>query len=240
MSRDDSDSPENDRPDEVLAAEYVLHLLDPAERSAAETRLGTDGAFRALVAEWSERLVPMAEEIPSETPPAGLRQRLAAETAPRAPKREPRFAAGRRRSFLVGLLGGAGLAAAVALAFMVATPLLGPEPGPRFAADVTSESEDLLVTASYDPDAAELTVTRAAGQAPEGQVLQLWLLTEDQPPHAVGVLPDDGSLSVPVIPFWGQRIPQGRFAVSIEPPGGSTDEVGPTGEILAVAEVTPR
>ncbi|MBJ3762787.1 anti-sigma factor [Maribius pontilimi] len=222
---------------DALAAEYVLHLLDPEERARVEALLDVDGAWRGRVADWSERLGLMADEIDPVTPPAHLRarvERLVAEDRA-AGTDKPRA---RRSGWLQALLGGGVAATLAVLLLMVALPRIQPpDSGPLYAADVATADQALLVEAHYDPDAAQLTITRVAGSAPPGRDLQMWLLTEDQPPHSVGILPEDGTLSIPVIPFWGQRIPTGRFAISEEPPGGSTDEIGPTGTVLAVGEV---
>ncbi|MCC6518311.1 MAG: anti-sigma factor, partial [Tabrizicola sp.] len=40
----------------ALAAEYVLGVLDLAERAEAEARRKRDPAFAALVVEWEDRL----------------------------------------------------------------------------------------------------------------------------------------------------------------------------------------
>lgn len=223
--------------DDVLAAEYVLHLLDPDSRAIVSRRLEIDGSLRAMVVDWTERLVPLADNIKAVTPPDGLRDRLRTITADDRATTQPRVASGRRFS-LGALLGGGFAAALLALLAVFFLPQIqSPLGDPVYVADVEAPERQLIVQASYDTAADTLTVRREGGEAPEGRVLQVWLLTEDQPPHAIGTFADDDEVTVPVTPFWGERIPSGQFAVSEEPPGGSTDETGPRGEILAVGDV---
>ncbi len=67
---------------DALAAEYALGSLDAATRAAVAARLRTDAALRARVAEWEQRLAPLAEDVPAITPPPWLWQRIAAAIAP--------------------------------------------------------------------------------------------------------------------------------------------------------------
>ena len=85
---------------DVLAAEWALGVLEPAEREAAEARAAADPDFAAAAAAWSERLSALAEEAPAVEPTADLWPRIAAAlgdptVAPAAIARER--AAGRRR-----------------------------------------------------------------------------------------------------------------------------------------------
>ena len=55
-----------------VTGEYVLGLLDEAERIALERRMTADPAVRDAVAAWSRHLMPMHETTPPETPPPHL------------------------------------------------------------------------------------------------------------------------------------------------------------------------
>ncbi len=58
--------------DELLAAEYVLRLLDPNEQAEAERRLAEDAGFRAQVGAWSSRLAPLLAEPRDQAARSGL------------------------------------------------------------------------------------------------------------------------------------------------------------------------
>ena len=232
--------------DEILAAEYVLHLLDPADRAAAEARLEVDGAFRARAAGWSERLIPLVAEIPPVAPPTRIRAALddfaKAQVAGPAPRVGSRAAGARSfgANVLRGFLGGVaalGLAAAVVL---VAMPVLRPAyDGPQYAAEIAAEDGSLLLRASFDPSRNTLTVSRTAGDVLPDRVQQLWLIAPGvDVPISIGILPDDGSVARVTLPEeLAERVPAGTLAVSDEPPGGSPGP-GPSGAVLAVGPVS--
>ncbi|PXA91842.1 RNA polymerase subunit sigma-70, partial [Caulobacter sp. D4A] len=59
-----------------LAGEYVLGVLDTAERAEAERRIVAEPAFARSVAWWEERLTLLAADVPSATPSEGLWPRI--------------------------------------------------------------------------------------------------------------------------------------------------------------------
>jgi anti-sigma-K factor RskA len=59
-------------PRDAEAFEYALGSGSREERQAFARELERDAALGRLVEYWSERLAPLADAIPSETPPAGL------------------------------------------------------------------------------------------------------------------------------------------------------------------------
>ena len=67
-------------PDNAMAADYVMGLLDDAEQAAAERRIATDQSFAQAVSAWRERLADL-DLTAEETPPnPALWQRIAAAT----------------------------------------------------------------------------------------------------------------------------------------------------------------
>ena len=223
--------------DAVLAGEYVLHLLPPEARRAAEDRLAVDGAFRALVAQWSERFAQLADTVAPVDPPAGIRAALRQAVA------DARDTERRRRGSVLGRLfaGGLGglLAAGAAVLFLtVALPRIEPPySGPLYAAQLQGEDSDLVVQARFDPRDNAITVLRQAGGPAPGRVLELWLIAEGaEGPVSLGVLPEGREVEVDVPDDLAGAVPTGTLAISDEPPGGSPD-AAPSGPILAVGAV---
>ena len=70
---------DHERDDADLAAEYVLGVLDGAERRAVERRAATDAAFAQEIDAWAERLGPLAQTVPAVVPPASVWARIAGE-----------------------------------------------------------------------------------------------------------------------------------------------------------------
>lgn len=92
---------------DLLAAEYVLGLLDAEERDRAGQLIDSNGTMRMLVEDWGYRLSPLAEPIPALAMPDIWRDLDRQLFAPRR---------WRNRLFLL-VVGGLVVAAAVKLAF---------------------------------------------------------------------------------------------------------------------------
>lgn len=56
----------------VIAAEYVLGVLNSADRKAVEEHLAREPGFAAEVAFWEERLGPLADGVRPVSPPARI------------------------------------------------------------------------------------------------------------------------------------------------------------------------
>ena len=221
---------ETDREDDLaITAEYALGLLTPAEARAFEARLAVDPGFRTDYAAWCEDFARLTDAIPDETPPPAIRDRLMASLFP-----EEKQSFLRRLGLLPAMLGG--LAAALSVIFTVGLGVLQGPSAPLYSAEIASEDGGLVVQAVYDPDAGQLAIARTAGAAPEGRVLELWLIAGDNPPASLGVLPDGAETVVDVPEGLLAGLEGGVLAISEEPPGGSPTGA-PTGQVLATGEV---
>lgn len=205
---------------EGLAAEYVLGTLPAEDRARAERMIASDAAFAAMVADWTTKLSPLNEGYAEVAPPPEVLARVEARLFPAAP---------RRPAWRIWLGGLAGAAVAVALAVAVLPPLQRPAP---VVATLTGEGQPLVVAASYDAAAGQLTVRRDGGPAAAaGQDYQLWLIPAGQVPVPMGLI-RDGDLSVELA-----ALPPGTtLAVSLEPLGGSPTGQ-PTGPVLVAAVI---
>lgn len=203
--------------DEALAAEYVLGVLDLAERSTAEARIKRDPAFAALVADWEERLAGLNDEF-AEAPAPNVLPAVEARLFPKAPRTA--------RGGLWGWLSGAVLASVLVLA---ALATLVP-PQPALVAVLTTADARLSYEVRHSGD--ELQVLRVAGApAVAGRVHELWLIAPDAAPVSLGLL------DAPELVVAYPRPPEGwTLAVSIEPAGGSPFGT-PTGPVILTAEI---
>lgn len=192
---------------EGLAAEYVLGTLSLPERLQAERLIASDPAFAELVQTWETHLAPLNGDYAEIAPPATLLPKIEARLFPTAPPA--------RRWALFGALA----AALAALFFFVILPYQT-QPA-LITATLTGENQPLIVQASFNPDAHEVTFTRADGPAAgPGKDYELWVIPAGQGAISLGVLAD-GAVTVPL-----DALPQGTtFAVTLEQTGGS-----PTGQ----------
>lgn len=206
--------------DDLLAAEYVLGVLDLAERGPAEARLRRDPEFARRVADWENRLGGLNEEFaPAPAPdllPA-LEARLFAKAAPR-----------RRRGWFGGLLGMATAAALALAAFVVFVPPAVP-PAPDYTATLSATATGpLRFEASIMGQS--LTITRAAGTAAEpGRVHELWLIAGDAAPLSLGLIEGEAlTVALPDQPL----APGLVLAITLEPAGGGPGGK-PSGPVIA-------
>jgi anti-sigma-K factor RskA len=218
------DRPEDE--DAALAAEYVLGLLEGAERAAFEGRLAAEPALRAAVTAWEADFAAMAEDLPEVAPPTTVKARVMAalDGAPPA------------RRWMLGWLALPGMAALALVAFLMLSPFLrGPAFDPTLQATLSTEDGSLLIEAGYASEGSLFRVVREAGSAGPGRDLELWVIGPDaSAPVSLGVIPPDAEAVFEVPAAIAALMQGGILAVSDEPEGGSPTGA-PTGDILATA-----
>jgi len=218
-------------PDDRLAGEYALGVLDAAARAAAEGRIGRDPAFAALVAAWDERLSPLVEEIPPVEAPAGTWQRIEGRLFGAAPE-------GGLLASLAFWRWAAGAAAALAVASLVAlgVVLTLPAAPPLMAALRASDSGPVYLV-RLAADGRRLTIRPSSAAAGDDTVPQLWLIPADGTPRSLGVIAEAGPSEVTIPAALAADVrPDATLAVSREPVGGSPTGQ-PTGPVVAVGSL---
>ncbi|HVV95330.1 MAG TPA: anti-sigma factor [Hyphomicrobiales bacterium] len=225
---------------DLLAAEYVIGVLDAAGRRRAEARLATDEAFARAVEAWEARLAPLAGEVAPRVPPAAVWDRIAAALPPAA-------VAPRARAAKAGLwhslpfwrtagLGGAVVAAAALVALAVILPPPGAPPGLTATLMPKSGKAALMVTVDRGKDM--LMVMPAALDIPPSRVPELWLMPAGGAPRSLGVVSAEKPMMMKVPgELMGAIAPRVMLALSLEPPGGSPTGL-PTGPVVAEGMVT--
>ncbi len=212
---------------EATAAEYVLGLLEDEERAAFEARLRADPDLQQDVAAWSEYFATLTDPIPERVPPPAVLRRLEAEL----------FAQPRRSlwQMLLPYLAGAMVGAALAWGVFFAGLLDAPQPELR--AELAPVEGEIAFAARFDPGAGVLALDRIAGTAPEGRVLELWLIPgAEAAPISLGLLAAGGGTVIALPPLLSERVPGATLAVSEEPPGGSPTGA-PTGPVRAAGQM---
>lgn len=236
-------------PDEALAAEWALGLLDAAARQAAEDRRRTDPAFAALCAFWVERLAPLSEEVAPVAPSPRLWAAIeTAVAAPQAGPPPPRAAPAPKRAGWwesAGFWRGATAAmAAFALALLVTRPApLAEAPAPAPAGDLllsatlADEGGTALVTAALDTGRGAVVLAPVGEEELDGRVPELWLIPADGTPRSLGVIDLGGTQRIAVPETVLELVAEGAvLAVSLEPAGGSPTGL-PTGPVVATGRL---
>lgn len=226
---------------ERLAAEYVVGLLDDAERDTAERLIGSDPAFQRSVTDWARRLGELDDTAPLVPADDGLWQRIEADLAdapaPRPAPAPVRAANGRTWRDLWTSLGfwrGAGLAGAFASLVLAIglgvfatraarTPVL-------VAVLLTDANQPGAVVNAYRDGRAEL-IPLTDMPVPPGRALEIWTLWDRaRGPVSIGLIDQARTvrLNLGNLPEPG---PNQLFEITLEPATGSPTG-RPTGPIL--------
>jgi len=214
-------------------AEYVLGTLTGDERAAFEAELARDETLRRAVAQWSERLQPLADSVAPVAPPLALRDRVLARIGGEM-RAERSFSIIR---WLAWTFGASALAAAVAVAAVL---YFTPQPPALGGYAMLREDSDNLsvVVFQIDKDRRQIVLLAQAPSAGAGKDYELWVLPRGKSPVSLGVLKAQERIERPIDEMRASLIQPGTMlAVSLEPSGGSTSGA-PTGPVLYTGKLT--
>ncbi len=231
---------------DVFAGEYVLGVLDAAQRRRAQARIESDSAFARLVSGWEQRLATLIDEIAPITPPHFIWPRIRTRLG-----WSPLDNDGVQRSWQrIGFWQAAtGLATAAALAMVFIGQRVPPTPPPTIAVTPTQQPRAVTTLTRDDGtpgwlasiDSARGTLLLMPVPAPadiDGRVSELWLIPAGEAPRSLGVL-QAGKTREVLIPDDLRRalIEGSTLAVSLEPANGPPHDA-PTGPIIAKGSLT--
>jgi anti-sigma-K factor RskA len=236
MSETDNNNGES-RP---TAAEYVLGVLDAAERRALERRLPNDRALAREVEFWEARLGPLADGIAPISPPATTWWRIEGALGPAEPAPAPRTAKAAGmwqsiafwRAFAIGSSGFA--AACLGALFYIA---LVPDARLPLIATINSSSGQPNFVATVT-GGNSLTVVPAALLTNDPRAMELWLIVPGDQPRSLGLIEAGREVRINLPRDLAARVASDvTLAVSLEPPGGSPTGQ-PTGPVIATGKLT--
>ena len=220
-----------ERPDDVLAGEYVLGLLEGEERATFEHRLARDRKLQVLVAEWRMRFAPLDATATPIAPPAGLWNRIETSVG--------RGAVGDSKSGMVeriwsdlGFWRGASFAGALATVLLAVA----------FAFFAGRSTQPMLVAVLQAADASPSAIVEVARdgrisvvplkefEVPAGRALQVWTLWDQaRGPVSVGLIDRSrrADFQRADLPARDKQL----YEITLEPAGGSPTG-RPTGPVL--------
>jgi anti-sigma-K factor RskA len=225
--------------DDLRYAEYVLGVLESDERAAVEREIAASSAAAAAEAQWRERLLPLAEQVPAQAPPERVWGRIrAALQFDAARSGGTRLWDNLRLWHWLTLGSGALLAAACAALFFILVHRPAAPPIPYMAATITEHGGQVGWTATMDISKARMVVVPAAPQPVQpGRTPELWLIPAGGRPIAVGLISTRAPITLALSAGLVARLgPTARLAVSIEPQGGSPTGQ-PTGPVVAAGPI---
>lgn len=213
---------------DLLAAEFVLGLLDgDAYRNAARRR-NEDIGFAAAVETWERRLAALALHVEAVAPGADLWPAIARRLPSSITERRPWWDSLTLWRTATAV---AGIAAAV-LGFVALNPETpAPERAQTILASTSMRTEGgkVMFVVTVDEASRRVVVTPIGGDGGPGHSHELWLLPEEGKPVSLGLMPvsNAASMSVSVPLAAGSTL-----AISVEPQGGSPTGQ-PTGPVVA-------
>jgi anti-sigma-K factor RskA len=216
----------------LTAAEYVLGVLDAAQRRAVEQRLTGDAAFAREVAFWEERLGPLAETIPAAAPPQDGWGRIERALASRAPAARSKPGLWHNLPLWRGLaLASAALAAGCLAALVYLADLSGTVS--PLVARLDEQSGQPGFIAASNPNDGSVTIVPAALLGQAQRSLELWVIPPGGKPHSLGLVDPDRPVKVQVPAELQPHVTaDSTLAITVEPLGGSPSGA-PTGPIVA-------
>jgi len=231
---------------EQQAAEYALGVLTAPERAEAERRIKTDSTFAALVGWWEERLSALLDALPGQTPPRVVWMRIAAQLG------LERSAPAGERGFWsnIAVWRAATGAFAVAAAASVAVIMLSPETPTQVVSPVTppaaltavgmlkAEDGPTSFVVTFDRANQRLIIAPVGASGAPDKSFELWMLPNGGDPVSMGMLDENGVMTIGTDKLVGPDGERAALAVTIEPRGGSPSGL-PTGPVIASGKLEP-
>jgi anti-sigma-K factor RskA len=226
----------------LLAAEYVLGLLEGDERVAAAALAERDPAFAAEVDAWEARFAAFYAEVAPVVPDRDLWPLIAARL-PREPANDTAPSV-LPWKIATGLFGSIAAALALVLVTQPAPPVPAPMPQPTAApapsdilvAQLVAGDGASMLAAAVDPMAG-VRINATAIPAGAGEP-ELWVIPEGGAPVSVGQIARTGEFTIRLTPEQQQLMRDGAtLALTLEPADGAP-HAAPTGAILGTARIT--
>ena len=207
-------------PDDVLAGEFVLGVLDTVQHRAAQARVESDRAFALRVAEWERRLGPWLADIePVEAPEqvwARICTRLGWNEGARAPSGFWQSLGFWRAATVLSTVVAV---AAIAWTLQIAHP---PESGAKPVIPLAHDDGTPGWLASVDSShGTVLMVPVPSAPDSQGRVTELWLIPAGKAPRSLGLVSINKSYTVTVPADVRAALVAGSvLAVTLEPATG--------------------
>ena len=225
---------DNEKLLERLTSEYVLGTLRGRARRRFEKLLPTSPVLRRSVAEWQDRLVPMAEFAPVAQPSAQVWKKIAhqlkLEQSATVPAEQHGF--WNRLAFWRGLGVVSTALATILVGVLVVKQFDVTAPTSTYVAMLSDDQSKPIAVVTGDPVKRQLTIRLVSNQPiAADKSLELWAVPKTGAPRSLGLLASDGSITLP-LPDNATPASIPLLAVTLEPKGGSPKADGPTGPIV--------
>ncbi len=239
-----------------LAAEYVLGTMKGGARRRFEEYMLDNRALREEVAKWEAHMTPLTEHVTPIAPPDRVWKKIAARTVDKIPVAQTQASTGvfgqqpSKSSTNTGFFGSLSFWRALGLgATSLATALLVTV----FSGNMMTPPEPMMTAVLEDQGVARMIIEQPQSgmlmvkmvkpwKAAPDKSLQLWVMPENGPPRAIGIINQDGSTKIAMNEMDSMLTDGLAFAITKEPMGGSPTGQ-PTGMTLCkgvIAKMPPK
>ncbi|WP_432199623.1 anti-sigma factor [Erythrobacter sp. W53] len=238
---DDIPMTDDQRPDDVLAAEYALGLLEGEELLMVRGRIAREPVFAGQVEQWQARLAPMIDSVPAAQPPEDLLARVHAEIGVSGGETAEVITLKQRvRSWQIATTAAA-TAAIAALSIVVLSPaevqMIEPPAQAPLVASVPIANTDLRLAVTYLPDQEELLISASGLTADGVHDHELWLVPGEGPLQSLGVVIPGEERKVAITPEVAAMFRDGsELLLTREPLGGKPEGVD-AGPVVAEGQL---
>ncbi len=249
------DPPEGD----MLAAEYVLGVLDADQRRSAMQRVQTDLQFASEVATWEQHFSPWLENIAPMAVADHIWPRIQQSLGLLSPVRADRTVMPTSSSSswwdsvsVWRWLSAGGFAAAAASLFALMINAKGPQTAPApptpiatvpvpvpdeakpdMVAAITADDGSAAFMATIDSQHGKIMMVPVTANIPTGKVPELWLIPEGGAAQSLGLLDPTRAHSVDIPDAMRSAFAADAvLAITLEPPGGAPSGTA-TGPVIA-------
>jgi anti-sigma-K factor RskA len=220
----------------LLAAEYVLGVLDADARREVERRLTQEPALAADVASWEQRLSTFADEVAPVEPPEAVWPAIRGRIGAGERDIAKRTRIWRSLAFWRGLTVATTALAAACLAALIYVGVVPPAVTLVASLEETGGRTGYIATVA--PGGESLLVVPAIRIAADERAHELWVIPPGGTPHSLGLVQPGGPNRIRVPRELVPHIAADAvLAVSLEPPGGSPTGQ-PTGPVVANGRLT--
>ena len=221
--------------DTIAAGEFVLGLLDPAERASAERRARYEQTFARQIYDWEERLAGLAAPLAAVTPPKRVKRAVNEALFGQPKSSMPRML----RSVAFWRAASGVMATAVIvlglLMFAVQDRVVHPDIYVAALAPAEAPSSILVRINHHNRE----ILVRAPQLSGDQEIMELWLIPKGFPPRSLGPLrPLVDNILILSAADISAVIQGSSLAISAEPAGGSPTGQ-PSGPILALGTIEP-
>lgn len=210
---------------DLSAAEYVLGLTDSQTRQRLQKRLNDDPAFAAEVQHWQKAFSGLDVTTGDVTPPSAIWQQIERDIEPNQPVAEVRSV--RKHPMFWPGWGMAALMTGIVIFMNVNKTDTSHVLQPIAVLSGTQSNAQFVV--SLDKSASTIQVAALNVMPPQNKDLQLWMIKGSAAPQSLGLINprETNTFSLASVQLDKQTV----LAISLEPPGGST-QTGPSGPVI--------